>query len=94
MRLRARVVSLVPRWVWPASELVTAVVVAVAAGWGWLALWYLTTGLGVPVLAVWPVLVALPAGALARFGRDLRRTVTRYCNRRDALVDGWCSSDG
>jgi hypothetical protein len=87
-------VGRVPRWVWPAFELVTAAVVALVAGRVWLSVWQLATGMGVPVLAVWPVLVAWPAGALWRLGRDLRLTVTRWCNRRDALLDGWCSSDG
>lgn len=93
-RLAGAVVLRVPRWVWPAFELVIVGAVAVAAGWSWLELWRLSVSVGLPVSAVWPVLIALPAGALARLTLDARRNVTRYCNRRDALLDGWCSSDG
>ncbi len=94
MRLSARVVRLLPRWVWPAFELVTASVVLAGAALAWWLLWSTARGVGVPVRALWPLLIALPLAAVVRVGRELRSLVTRWCNRRDALLDGWCSSDG
>lgn len=92
VRLAGSVARRVPRWVWPAFELVTVAAVVIGTATVLLLCWRLSTAAGVPGRAAWPLLIALPVGLTARVGRDLRSLTTRWCNRRDALLDGWSSS--